>query len=350
MSDRLLRSVLSVLVLCAAAPLFAEDVDAGIDLWKTLPEFDTKAELSLPAGFFNPSSDALNVTVDLKGATLMTKSGTPTLGNADTVIERLEDAHPVTCGNFDTVPLRIAALHLVGECPLIVTYGGGSAERWTVDVYLSDAAQALGEIKIFQNCPDGGKFDSMVKVRPKFIFTRTSDHLQRILDWEEYPSVAQEITFTSESSDWARRGPDGFSLTTVEAGAIVDANHDGDWEDTSPLPGTTSDFVVGARVEACSCAQSVQAARLGRTAGSAGVYPSQTFEEELLASHIIDPPTFFAVSFPLSRDKARAAKAQGGEPEEQEGGDSAALQALPLISLGLLALVLAVIPWWLRRK
>ena len=186
----------------------------------------------------------------------------------------------------------------------------------------------------------------MVKVRPKFIFTRANDQLQRVLDWEDYPTIAKEITFTSEGGHWARRGPDGLSLTTAEAGAIVDANHDGSWEESSPLPGTTPNFVVGARAEDCSCVQSMLAARTGKSSGSATVYPAQTTEAELLASHTVDPPTFMAASYSLNKDNASGG---GREPEEPKGGKPAERHALPLFSLGLLVLGLTAIPW-LRRK
>src|SRR5215470_9396355 len=119
MSNRTFRTILVVLAFCAAVPLHADDVDQGIDLWKTLPgTAATKARLEIPIDFFNWGSDPVAATLELKGQSLKTKPGTPSLGNADTVLERLATAHPQTCGASDTVGLQIVALHLVAEAPL----------------------------------------------------------------------------------------------------------------------------------------------------------------------------------------------------------------------------------------
>ena len=341
MPDRAFRFAVLALVLCAAVPSHATDIVSGIDLWKTLSGFETKDHLQIPAGFFNTGSDAVDTWLEFKGGTLETKPGTPSLGNADTVLERLDTAHPVTCGASDTVDLRIAALHLVGETPLTVRYGGSSPEGWTVDVYLSDAAQAVGSMTISQNCTDGGTFTSTVIVRPKLVFTRISDQLQRTLDWNVSPSAVPQITFETLVGVWARSGPDGFDLTTAEEGAVVDANHDGDWEDESPLPGSTADFVVGAKASSCSCAEAARAPWHIKniTESSSLIQDASVIEAALLARHSVLPPTHDRMAFPLNQPKDRLAGPAGtAEPVVPRF-----LSFVPLTMLALAAV--AAIPW-----
>lgn len=322
--------VLTAVILGLAVPLLADDVERGIDLWKTPPGSGTKTDLDLPRGFFDMGSLAVKKRITLRGEPVETMPGTPSLGNADTVLERLATARPVTCGEPDRVGLRIAALHLIGEAPLTVRYEGSSQEeQWTVEVYLSDANQQVGMITIDQDCEDGGTFVSSFTVRPKLVFTRTGDGEQRFLDWVMRPDLVPEVPLRGRGP-WSRRRPNGSELTTAAPGAVVDANHDGIWEEDDPLPGSTADFVVGAEPRPCLC---------GQPARDFAAVAIEETAAETAANHIVHPPTYDRASFPLRRRGDRPAIPRSAKA-------SSSPRSLSFIPLALLALAVgATIPW-----
>jgi hypothetical protein len=313
------------LAVLAPFPLRSQDVDTGIDLWVTPNKARSAAiTLTIPAGFFSTGSDPRLYTIPLVGEALPTLPGTPSLGRADTAVERLETAHLPSCGPAvsDTVSLRIAALRLQGRKPVPVTYGGGAqTELWDVKACLSSAPQLTGSLTIHRQCEEGGTFESRLPVRPKLVFKRRRDGVVRVLDWAAYPNVIKDIDFTA-TGGWVDQAPAGFPRITAEAGAVTDGDCDGNWD--PPLPGTTENFVVGLPPQSCSCAGS-----------SIPLGASQTRHVAPDHWHPVDPASEVSTSFPQTRDR------RPGEP-------SGKLQVfIPTLGFGVM---LAALFSWRRRR
>jgi hypothetical protein len=335
-------ALLSLIVLTAAPARAVENatIGAGLDLWVTPAGSGTMTHLDINSNVFGTGSDAVHKDIDLKGVPLDIKLGTASLAPADTALERLDTAYLSVCGSPDTVGLRIAALHLVSESDLVVTYSGVSPEPWKVDVYLSDSPQEEGTLELWQKCDDGGTFESHFTVRPKIVFTPPSGSGKSPLTLDYSSGAVPAVSF-SGSGDWARRSPEGFTKLTVAAGALVDANNNGTWNDDTALPATTADFVVGVKAQPCSCSAS-----LARASESSTYTLSPAEEAALAASHLPQPaPCEDGKSLPLhGRDKGKRERPSDGS------GQSASflLHYLP-VGLILAAAVLSV-PWPRRKR
>ncbi|MFH1747381.1 MAG: hypothetical protein ABIG44_10100 [Planctomycetota bacterium] len=128
----------------------------------------------LPADFFGPGSDPFDGQVALQGVPL---GPTPwgTYDVADTLVQRSADpfdrADPPGMVAHQ-VDIEIVALNLVSVAPITVTYNGGlDPELWDVAVELSPGSQLPGVLSAVKTHANGGTFDSVLFVQPKFTFT-----------------------------------------------------------------------------------------------------------------------------------------------------------------------------------
>ena len=238
---------LCVLCIIGPTPVAADDVAAGIDLWKT--KFPTsKGNLSscpIPADFFGPGSDPFDGAIQFEGKPL----GDP-FGDADTIVERLQDAilpvcedtsssGPGTCSS-DTVPIKIVALSLKSAGSITVTFNGGaSSQQWNVQACLSDEPQTLGTMTINHDCELGGEFTAVVTVLYKLIFTRGNETLT--LDAGAPGGVPCNPIVFKSSGPWVHDAAPEAAVT-VGPGAKVDGNCDGVME---TLTTGTSNFFPG---------------------------------------------------------------------------------------------------------
>jgi hypothetical protein len=146
----------------------ASDVAAGHDAWLVSEGNATHdfAATPIPADFFEPGSDPFDDQVFFAG------SGTGPCG--DMLVERkapLSLPDPLPSG--DTVDIEIVALSLRSVDPITVTYNGGlDPGEWDVDVELSVNPQTTGSMTVTRTHDNGGVFDSVLPVVPKFTFTR----------------------------------------------------------------------------------------------------------------------------------------------------------------------------------
>src|SRR3954454_12271583 len=118
-------SALAALVLAlVAGDAQAQVAPAGFSLFQTDPDenvFYFAGNSSIPAGFFDPDSQAFEGSVHLGGDPLVRFQGTD-VGNADTVVGRPSDATPGPSGTpGEAAPLELRALSLVGVAPIAVT-------------------------------------------------------------------------------------------------------------------------------------------------------------------------------------------------------------------------------------
>lgn len=169
---------LGMITVLAAVP-GAQTHGPGTDHWThaggppVLDEADFTA-FPIPPGFFAPGSDPFNGIVALGGSVLGP-------GNADTSQRRLASATlPPPFPVMDTIPIELVQLSLVSVNPITVTYSGGFPETWNVKVCtLPPPAPGSGTLR--KTHPNGGTFDSVFPVQPRFTFTRISDGAVRNL-------------------------------------------------------------------------------------------------------------------------------------------------------------------------
>ena len=141
---------LALLALVAVPAGAAEVVENGADLWHSVSgyTFTSFSEQPIPAGFFCKRSAPFTGRVVLRGVPLATEVPGQ-LHNADTVIERLDDA------TFDengvaTTRLRFKALSLASLEPIRTGCGA-----YHVYVKLADR-QRETTMKIYRTSEEGG--------------------------------------------------------------------------------------------------------------------------------------------------------------------------------------------------
>ncbi len=205
------------------------------------PNHQTFAATPIPAGFFGPGSEPFTGRINFRGVALDPDN----LNNADTIVERLGDpvvsSDPV--GATATVPIQIVELSLTSVAPFTVTYAGDEPELWRVDVDLSAIPQQVGSLTATKTHPNGGTFDSVLPVQPRFTFTRLSDGAVRILDTGlagQPPVVLQgtAMSFVNQlhsSVDIIHDGQGEFVPGVVEG-------QPGDMATQVPLPGTEAEL------------------------------------------------------------------------------------------------------------
>lgn len=247
-----LLAVASAFAVTSAAAAFP----AGADLFETDPEathFAFQGDFALPAGFFDPGSQAFQGQVRFGGVPLKTFGGRD-VGDADTVVKRLAPANlgppfPAT----DTVPIELVQLSLQSTSPITVTVGG-TTQVWDVTAEVSPSARSQGTMTVTKTNDRGGTFDSHLTVTPLFHFTRRTDGVQRFLDLGalRLPAAALDaLTLRAAGVPWASRcvdpalavpglndgfcpglDPDGEKRLTLEQASL--AQH-GVWP-AQPLP------------------------------------------------------------------------------------------------------------------
>ena len=163
---------LAVLFLAALPAAAAEPIQRGIDTWTTVPE-GTYADFSnppLPAGFFCKDFPTFTGQIYLRGVPIMTEKGT--LGQVDTMVERVDDAVFNKRGVAFT-RVRVRALQLTG----VETFKTACGE-YKVDVTL-DGEQPFSRMRILRENSKGGRFMVPLSVNTKVIFTRVGDESER---------------------------------------------------------------------------------------------------------------------------------------------------------------------------
>jgi hypothetical protein len=107
----------------------ADSLESGYDSWVTPDSGKTKLDLPFPAGFFcNGLSSAVTKTIKFKGVPFTTNPGGE-IGEADTLIERMDTATFVN--GVATTRLRIVGLSLASSAPITITCPNGTTESWS---------------------------------------------------------------------------------------------------------------------------------------------------------------------------------------------------------------------------
>ena len=199
-----LATAIAALTLLTAAPAAA--APAGHDLFVTSPDettFTIGGELTIPADFFGPGSQPFAGSIRFQGQPLGSFMGHE-LGDADTVVQRLEPADVAEPGSTDTVPIELVALSLVSVDPIQI-HVGDTTELWDVSATHSDIRSEQGQMTIRRTSEQGGTFDSTLPVIPKLLFTRQADGATQTLDLGALPLSQQAIgllTLQAQNVPW----------------------------------------------------------------------------------------------------------------------------------------------------
>lgn len=169
-----------------------QPIPPGTDAWAVdLPpqiQFGGPEMPPIPADFFYPGSQPFTGVVTFGGKPL-----SPGAGDADTLVQRLNFLDLPGPGSVATIPIEIVGLDLKSADPIVV----GGVE-WNIEVVLGQPPAPPGTMTVTRTHAAGGTFDSVLPVRPQFIFTPVLGGPDRV--WE--PGVT--IPFNSQGpTDWA---------------------------------------------------------------------------------------------------------------------------------------------------
>jgi len=215
-SQRILLTVLAVAFLASLSPLAADPIiHRGVDTFTTVASGTTFYDFSaspIPAGFFCKSSRPFTDRVTFKGLPLVT--GTPgQLHNADTVIERLDDAAFDASGTAVT-RIRFRALSLVSIAPIKTGCGA-------YHVYATLAGpQRVTMMRIYRTEEKGGNFVAPLAVDVRLTFIPVKPARDKSAHKLE---LVGSFTFPATPIPWSVSG--GLQSKRLSS-AFIDTNGD----------------------------------------------------------------------------------------------------------------------------
>lgn len=194
----------ALLALLLAAPAVAAppgSIPPGVDLWRTIGNGTTHADFAghpIPADFFCPGSAPFTGRVDFRGEPLTTKGGIA--GNADTIVERLDEA--VFNGRgLATTRVQLRALSLAGISPIETSCG-----RYLVHAGLAPN-QPVTRMEIYRDHDRGGHFISALALDIKFTFVPLPGSRGEVRE------IVQRIQSVRTNHQWADRpGRNGIAI------------------------------------------------------------------------------------------------------------------------------------------
>ncbi len=246
MRNRSVLAVFMVLFLFALSSLTADStIQRGIDVFFTPGDGRTYYDFAhspIPAGFFCKGSKPFTGKVAFKGLPLTTE--TPgQLWNADTVVERLDDA-VFDVNGVATTRIQFRALSLVSIAPVKTSCGA-------FHVYISlGGKQRVTAMNIYRTHEGGGNFVAPLAVDVRMTFIPVKPVRNRGARKLE---IEGDFTFPSKPIPWSFR--EGAAEKRIGP-VIVDTN--GDLTPDTLLPGTTN-FTPGrsdrspTKSEVCFC-------------------------------------------------------------------------------------------------
>jgi hypothetical protein len=228
--------ILLALLLLVAGSAFALDraILGGSDLWATPADGGTFADFGLepiPAGFFCPGSAPFNGQIAFRGVPLATDDP-DSLGRADTIVQRLDDAVFNKRGVART-RLQVRALSLESLAPFKTSCGSFKA------VASLAGDQPITSMRIVRDSAAGGRFWAPLALNVKLTFIPVGRNLQR-----GKLELVQSIRFAASPIDWTSR-PSRPGVETKTLFVDTDGDNVPDAEVPSP-----SNFAAGGRNKA----------------------------------------------------------------------------------------------------
>lgn len=197
---------------------------SGIDLWVTPSDSRTYSDFSgtpIPAGFFCEGSAPFTGLIAFTGGGLESVPA-GILGDADTIIHRLDDAVFDKDGVAAT-RVKFLALSLVSLKPFETECGQFSAE-----IRLRGEQPETSMRIERQDDPDSGTYSATLAVNAKVVFRPINGEAGKLLE------IEQDVRFAPNHSYWAREP--GYNAPAVRNYAQVDVDGDGRAETTIPGP------------------------------------------------------------------------------------------------------------------
>jgi len=238
-------AIAGIISISVFGALSAQTINPGVDLYRNawMSSQVNFSAFPIPADFFDPGSDPFQEQVWLAGSPL------GILGLTDMIVERIEPATLSNCGSQATVLTELLALSVKNRFPVPVTYNGQIQDYWDFTTCLSAVVpQPQGQMTIYRDCNEGGSFNFVFSVVPKFIFVRQSDNAERILDFGAFSIPPVELT--SINGRWAYSNY-GYSFETSPGGITLDNDCDAFTPDVTIGP--TSDFFPSIIPVPCDC-------------------------------------------------------------------------------------------------
>jgi hypothetical protein len=208
---------------------FAADraIQNGIDVWSTAGDGSTFvdfAQTPIPAGFFCPGSAPFTAKVAFQGVPLVTDN-LKTLGNTDTIVQRLDDAVFNKRGTAVT-RTQVRALSLKSVTPLETGCG-----KFDATVRL-DGVQPITQMVIHRENEKGGTFAGPLWLNVKVSFTPVGRAASR-----ETLEVPLAVRFRDNVQyPWRAKS------ITPELTGFLRVDTDGDGVLDTYLPGTSNFF------------------------------------------------------------------------------------------------------------
>lgn len=216
------------LVSSFAASAFAADraIQNGIDVWSTKGDGSTFvdfAQTPIPAGFFCAGSAPFTAKVAFQGVPVVTDN-LKSLGNTDTIVQRLDDAVFNKRGTAVT-RTQVRALSLRSVTPLQTGCG-----QFDATVRL-DGVQPITQMVIRRENENGGTFSGPLWLNVKVSFTPVGRVGREVLE------IPLEVRFPAKAVyPWRTK-----VVPPVPAG-FVRVDTDGDGVADTYLPGTSNFF------------------------------------------------------------------------------------------------------------
>jgi hypothetical protein len=226
-----------VILTLIAAPVAAQTIPGGIDVWTTKDDGNTWVDFTdnpLPAGFFCPGSAAFAQVVRVKGLPIVTNpSGV--LKQTDTVIQRLQAVTFDSSGNGST-PIQARAICFQERSLLTITCGDGSTTTWKTRVRINPSVSNVTTMTIHKAAGGaaGGTYDATVIV----------PGLVRFVDavtGQSTAEAAETISLQVTGAAWASQ-PGNGGVTWTSPVTIAQSC------DNTPsltVPGVSSNFAAG---------------------------------------------------------------------------------------------------------
>ena len=226
----LLRAGWSLAVLALiAAPVAAQTIPAGIDVWTTKNDGNTWADFSnnpLPANFFCPGSPAFAQVVPLRGLPIVTNPA-GVLNQTDTIIQRLQS---VTFSNgVGSTPIQVRAVCFQEKNLLSIACSSGTT-TFKTRVRINPNVSAVTTMTIYQ----GGTYDASLVVPGLVSFINTATGQSTA---EAPETVNLSVTGASWASQPGTGGVTWGSSVTVAQGCNASPN--------LTLPGVSPNFAAG---------------------------------------------------------------------------------------------------------
>lgn len=227
-----------VILALLAAPVAAQTIPAGIDVWTTKDDGNTWVDFTdnpLPGNFFCAGSAPFSQVVKVKGLPIVT-SPSGVLKQTDTIIQRLQSATFDASGNA-TTQIQAKAICFQEKNTFTVTCGDGSTTTWKTRVRINPSVSHVTTMTIHKNpSGPGGTYDATVIVPGLVRFVNASTG-------QSTAEAAETINLQVTGASWASTPGNGG--VTYTGSVTITQSCDNPSTVTATVPGVSTGFAAG---------------------------------------------------------------------------------------------------------